>query len=1021
VTSAAKRWKISPAWLYVGLSQLVLLIIGLHWAQPPTGIAQIDLPPPFDPTNLLRKTALAWDHVVSYYGSVDGLFSIVPYLAVETVLEAVAGLSRGQALLFVLPVMLSWLGAYRCARSIGSTRLAAFVAAWVYAFIPIRQQTIGVYLSAEACAAALPWIFSWAMTAARDPQRRRIATVWLASISCAALAVVAVTPQLLVASVLGLAAWVALCAASAPDRLGYLRWAGIATGIAVATSLWWLVPDAASYLGITVLHTTDPSAVAWTFARASLLNELRFCPTWVWQYPEYNPWAVAFDRTPWLYASGFVAYAGVSIALMAGRGQRLFLARWCALIALVMLFLAKGMHAPLASVNEAFFKLPGMFLLIEPNGLILVAALAAALACGLSIDAVRERIAGAGREVAGAALAAFFVGGMFVNNLATVTGAIFHEQTGILPDVHIAIPDEWRSLAARIDDSGVAGSVLVLPPDDFYQVDYTWGYHGVDLIPIELLRRDVLMPGAPFNYTQSATAASIDASITELARERSPVLPLLLRDLGIRFLVVRDDVRFMHAAAPAPAQFAAALGGAASERFGALELYDLGAAAPAVQLRTVEGDAAIASGTVGAADDPGLLETEHAMRTAGIRVGPPIVAALHHALAPERVQRAVPGSVLHRMPESDVLQVPALVGQVSTSGTSVVYSVHNGSQSPLRADLAIGAWPRSATTFVLTASGISGELTRAGPTAAPQWVNFFHVTLQPGTTDLTLTQYPARGGELQMFYPPRFAVDDAALPHVGQIEFLHITSAPAALLEKRRPAKTPPRGTDVNLPLSSDPSVTVLRARGAGGASTGWRIDVRYRRATYGCYALIPDAVSFSLGDAIRHCLASIGEQPTDAEQRVTEIIGMRMLDDLGTGGVSSLNFDFTAPVDAASTALLERSTAALRRTAAAGSPAAKRVDVADERPGIWLVAHVADTASRDLVIAEAFSPTWVALEFSRGVSFPAHHVADGWRNGWVCAGAGTVIVFNWLDLFEIIFAFAGICAIVIVGRSRRW
>jgi hypothetical protein len=1008
MTPASRSKPFSPELLYVGLSQLVLLAIGLHWAQPPTGIAQIDLPPPFDPANLLHKTALAWNHVVSYAGSVDVLFSLVPYLVIEALLEKIAGLSVGQALLFVLPVMISWIGAYKCGRIIGLSTFAAFVAAWVFAFIPVRQQMIGVFLSAEVCTAALPWVFYWAMSAAREPARRKAAAVWLASIACVALAVVAVTPQLIVAVLIGLVAWLFLCARFSPDARAYWRWAGVATTLAITTSLWWLVPIAISFLGVKILHATAPTDVAWTFARASLLNELRFCATWVWRFPEYNPWAVAFDGSPLLYASGFLAAAGVALSLIVTRGSARMVARFCAIVMLAMLFIAKGVHSPLAAVNEALFKLPGMFLLIEPYGLILVAALVAALACGLAVDAIRARYESNGGRIASALLGAVFVCGVLANNLATITGAIFHEETNILPDVHIALPDDWRSLSARLDATGEPGGVLVLPPDDFYQIDYTWGYHGVDFIPIEVLHRDVLMPGAPFNYTQAAAAASIDATVASLARQRSPLLKPLLRDLGVRYVVARDDVRFMHSAAPARSSYRAAFGDAVG-MFGALELYDLGPPNGGIEVRNsaFEPRAAIEESS-----DAGLREVAHALHAAGVAVDARLSAALMRVLTPIRVQRTLGTRVLSRDEARATVLVPAVVSQVSTSGTTVAYGIRNAAARIVTADIEVGAWPRSDTTFVLAANGAQVGSVSALGGGLPRWIRFYAVQLPPGITNFTVTQRPARGGSLQMFYPPRFAPADASQPKVNQVVFANIVAAQSL------PISTQPRGVDIGLMLSTEPSVTVITSQPESAASSGSLIAVKLRDATYGCYADIPNGQTFDLGDPVRHCLSSIGVELTDPDEEATEIVAMT------EAGASvsrrEVTIAHTAAVDPRDVALLARATMNPAGSNASAQSTEGAVQFA-ARPSLAAIVPLPNDTQHVVAISEAFSSTWSAIEFGRGGPFPPHIMADGWRNAWICTGPGTLLVFNWLDVLEIVFAALAIFTIIAAARSSRW
>ncbi|HXW76477.1 MAG TPA: alpha-(1-_3)-arabinofuranosyltransferase family protein, partial [Candidatus Eremiobacteraceae bacterium] len=563
---------------YILPSIAFLLLVCLHWAQPPTVIAQIDLPPAYDPGNALAKCAFVWSDYRSYFGSVDACFSWLPYRLVEWAMYAAFGASYGQALVFGAAVIISWLGGFACARALGVSEAGSFVTAWLYAFNPARQSMFGLFATGEVCAALLPWVLYWIVVAAHEPQRRAKATFAIAGLSFAALVVLAVTPQLLAAVLLAAVIAAAYFLARSPDRAAFASWAGATFAFVVAAGSWWLVPDAISYLGAPIAHAVAASSVAWTFARASLLNELRFCATWFWQYPEYNPWAVEFERNPWFYVSGFAPVACAVAALIVCTGERLRFARFFCGVALVMLFIAKGVHAPLAQVNTALYALPGMFLFIEPDGPILIAALAFAVCAGFAADSLL-RSPRAFARAGGAAFSGVAVTLVLWNNAAAITGAIFHEETQATPGVHIALPDYWRKAAAFLNSTPQPGGVVILPVDDFYQADYDWGYHGVDTLPGELIHRPVLMPGAPWGYTVLPEAERLDGEIGHLVARHAPQTAVFLSRLGIRYALVRYDVRPVnHGFVPAHDDYATLFAGRPALVFGKLEIFDLGEA-----------------------------------------------------------------------------------------------------------------------------------------------------------------------------------------------------------------------------------------------------------------------------------------------------------------------------------------------------------------------------------------------------------------------------------------------------------
>ena len=96
-------------------------------------------------------------------------------------------------------------------------------------------------------------------------------------------------------------------------------------------------------------------------------------------------------------------------------------------------------------MNLAFYHLPGMFLFIEPYGPILIAALCMAIALGMGIQAAFGRGQTLTERIAGSVFLIAAVSSAFLSNLATVTGAIFHEQMNFLPNVHVRLPGDWVS------------------------------------------------------------------------------------------------------------------------------------------------------------------------------------------------------------------------------------------------------------------------------------------------------------------------------------------------------------------------------------------------------------------------------------------------------------------------------------------------------------------------------------------------------------------------------------------------
>src|SRR5207237_9916558 len=63
-----------------------------------------------------------------------------------------------------------------------------------------------------------------------------------------------------------------------------------------------------------------------------------------------------------------------------------------------------------------------------------------------------------------------------------LTGQVIPDRrSSSLPSAHVSVPADWGRAAAVLNSNELnAGSVLVPPIDDFYQMPYAFGYYGAD-------------------------------------------------------------------------------------------------------------------------------------------------------------------------------------------------------------------------------------------------------------------------------------------------------------------------------------------------------------------------------------------------------------------------------------------------------------------------------------------------------------------------------------------------------------
>lgn len=357
----------------------------------------------------------------------------------------------------------------------------------------------------------------------------------------------AVNPPLLVLTATTVAGAVLLSpwlfgAGAAGRTFGFLA---LLTPLALLLSLWWLVP----FLQTTVLTTgglafaaeTDVQAWAWSHARASLENVASLNGQWGWAYPEYFPYAAEMERGVWPVLRWLLPAAAAAGVLLARPSLRR--AAWTlAAVALGLIFLAKGLHAPLAGANLWLFEhVPGLWLFREPMsklgvGLVLVYSLLAAFAVERSVAWRRGRAPGTVAAVIVLAAALAYPWPLW-------TGAVVPDERPLLPSAHVRVPDEWHAAAAAVNRSPVRGKALVLPLASYYQVTTSWGYHGASALPGQLLLRPVLQraPGSYFENLENADAL-MTAAEGALAGSDAGAALRLLQALGVSHVVVRHDL-----------------------------------------------------------------------------------------------------------------------------------------------------------------------------------------------------------------------------------------------------------------------------------------------------------------------------------------------------------------------------------------------------------------------------------------------------------------------------------------------
>jgi hypothetical protein len=574
---SAFHTRISVSSIAIALSVLALLVIVARWYRNDYLIASVDLFPDYAPLNLLQKSFFTWNEGTPFGGFAFPTFTT--YYLLTWILSAVTSTALAEITTFWLFMATAWLGAFVLCRALGFGLPASLAAAWAYVLSPVAQ-FLPSFITADAYASALPWLL-WMMLegASNPPSRKRLAALAITT-SFLIISWIASTPQLFFELLFILVGWALFILRYA--KPGFVAWAAQTSILSVAAAAWWIVPVLFTVFSSIVVHATKSADVAWSFENASLLDNLRFITAWTWKFPYYIPYANGYDANVATYAAGFWGTTMLAVSLLFRRSRYAALARFAALVAVIGFFIAKGMHSPLEGVNAFIYSLPGLVMFIEPAGFIIAALLMVSLAIAIVTEELQLFAVQSGfrARIAFGACILGTVAACLLSASPLLSGLIFSglERGGV--SNYIAVPPYWFEAAAAIDDAPGRGAVLVLPADDTYQMIYNWKYQGVDVIPLELIKRPVLLQGSSLNYFSDVRVEDIKKSLAGSLAFQSRSSAAALRTLGIRFILCRKDVVFRQDVEGDDCHSSFLAGNAVRRTYGELVVYDLGHVAP---------------------------------------------------------------------------------------------------------------------------------------------------------------------------------------------------------------------------------------------------------------------------------------------------------------------------------------------------------------------------------------------------------------------------------------------------------
>lgn len=551
-------------WTLIGLGVIGAIVVQT-WFRSGTLIAGGDIAPPIG-TAWIQRIFADYGWSGNNLGGAQANQGLLPFAVLDSLVHTLGGSGAlAQRIWYSLLVAGIMVAAGALARSLGLTPKAGIVVAILFFFNPMTLSQVGindVFLVAMLLLAALPAaVISYGRGNLRTWQ---LSSVFVISAPLCGYAYS--NPPLV--------AMIAIVTAASP-LLVWIRFGGNAAGHSVrglligsaltaAASAYWLIPSEAAVANLATGSLSSLSAWAFTETRSTLANGLWLNTNWAWQFPQYFPYAHYFEDFPLILARPFVplvAFGGLIFPSPSDqRGQRI--ARLTGALAIGVLgiaLLSTGTNSPGDLLFDPLYRLPYGWLLREPGRFLMAASLGFALLAGILVDRLRS----ADRAATSPARSSSFTNlsstwrGLPISTgvaclvviiaIATAfplwTGAVVIGPHKDYPSTHVIVPTYWGAEANYLNSSSAPpGRLLVLPPDDFYQMPYTWYYGNDGFIPNLLIRHVVVPSGQGYDSVSSALLNAVALEAQALVSGRWVLAGQLLNAIGTPLVLVRGDI-----------------------------------------------------------------------------------------------------------------------------------------------------------------------------------------------------------------------------------------------------------------------------------------------------------------------------------------------------------------------------------------------------------------------------------------------------------------------------------------------
>jgi 2-polyprenyl-3-methyl-5-hydroxy-6-metoxy-1,4-benzoquinol methylase len=319
-------------------------------------------------------------------------------------------------------------------------------------------------------------------------------------------------------------------------------------------SVWWIIPNVNYYLpsaSSQLQADVNVNSWSWSHQRASLLNLLSLNAGWGWR-AEYTPYYQTYSENMVLTVLMIVPFFFACSALLFKQRRKTSL--YLLLVILLLIFLAKGLHEPLSSVNLFLYtSIPYMSMFREPvSKFTLVAlpflALLIGYAASKTVTLVSSRFHR--NPFFSDRLLSVCLVLVLVSPILPLISNPLETRTQQIPySSYVQVPQYWHDANDWLNNQTGDFRVLLTPPNDYYQMPYVWGYYGTDSLIEKLIEKPVVSTAYVYSYKTNPNMMSLINHLKDIViNNKTGEFESFLSIQNIKYIIQRNDLNHTYLA-----------------------------------------------------------------------------------------------------------------------------------------------------------------------------------------------------------------------------------------------------------------------------------------------------------------------------------------------------------------------------------------------------------------------------------------------------------------------------------------